>query len=292
MHNRYQQKNVYVTEEDEKMYEIITSANKKITITYQEEVDIKEKEDNHNHKWDDTYIFEKPPFWQILKDYSKWADDITLHEQSTYRRKMTISIEANKKNIQQIKIERERLEQIAEDQKCNLILLLKPYGNHLIECDYDIDKLPLTAIVAKKKNDEYLSTLAELERINERIDDINNDVTISSRQREAHEGVIKAALDNDMLRTRLKMMSSIDKKKFYKIYVQNKEHLKTLVEQMAQAAVAQNSKDNKISNEILKDGFGALKNSGYTSNKDYVKDMLKNELSKKSEKKKERELII
>lgn len=158
------------------------------------------------------------------------------------------------------------------------LISLRPHFKNLVKCDYDIELLPPSSSFAedpKQIKNELKGILCDLENCNSRINDIMNELNITKREKDAHNGVICAKIDNEILKERIKRTKNLNTDAMFRVYEKNEKMLKEIVKTLSVAAIGQTSKENTNSHAVLANGFEQLKGNKATSTDDELKMILK-----------------
>lgn len=265
------------TEEEEN--QTITVADKKITLTEKEIKNKKLKDELHENKWNDAYIFPAPSFfWDYFRNIDKWELQHVLHSHSESRRANMVEIN----RLEGLReIEYKTKEQLFINKEMCIkrwLISLRPHFKNLVKCDYDIELLPPSSSFAedpKQIKNELKGILCDLENCNSRINDIMNELNITKREKDAHNGVICAKIDNEILKERIKRTKNLNTDAMFRVYEKNEKMLKEIVKTLSVAAIGQTSKENTNSHAVLANGFEQLKGNKATSTDDELKMILK-----------------
>jgi hypothetical protein len=282
-------------EEEEKPKILID--NKYVTLTSKETEERERKKQLQKNKWNYTYEFPQPSRFSILRNIDKWALDWILHDHSVARRHTTVAIENGKEIRNELYKQRDAIQMELNKCKSKWLLSLRPHFKNLIKNGYDVDKLPPSSIFngdPKLIKNELKELITSLQLIQEQIEDVSMEIITNERERAAHHGVICAKIDNSILRERIKRTEGLNSDAMFRTYEQNEKMVNDFVKTLAVTTAAQYTKEKKIANKTIANGFNQLHEGGASSKlsmDDELKHMLKEliEGDKKKENVKEEE---
>lgn len=233
---------------------------KSFKLTDTEQQKIRDNKLKQDHKWDDTYVFPKPSFTEYFRSPDNWGDMTILHTHSSHRRECTLQIATLSKIRDEIYDEKAKVEVQLQTEKKALYNKILPHVRKLQQNNFDLSVIPVSSYTDSVfvLKDRMLETISDLQQIQQRIEDITNEVEVSKKQRQAHHGVVCTTIDNQTLKRRVEMTKELSTSVIAQKLIKNEKYVKQLVKDLAKSHALQSSDETKVAYATIKGGFSAM----------------------------------